>query len=137
MPGFEEEYIDVLQNIEHGIVSAYRENPQIADHHVLAALEAVIDGYRAENIGRPPRQFNLSEPECQVRDRVRLMCEWRLGRAEVRIESEDPENPVRITEPKTVDETVLCLKRILKSVGQWNRRRGRRGYLEFIVQHVL
>jgi hypothetical protein len=39
-------------------------------------------------------------------------------------------------EPKTVEDILLCLKLILKSVHRWNRSGGQRGYLTFIVQYV-
>jgi hypothetical protein len=39
-------------------------------------------------------------------------------------------------EPKTVDEIMLCLKRILKSATRWNKEAGRQGYLDFITQFV-
>jgi hypothetical protein len=39
-------------------------------------------------------------------------------------------------EPIKVEEILLCLKRILKSVNRWNKSAGQRGYLTFIVQYV-
>ena len=62
------------------------------------------------------------------------MCEWRLGRISVG-ENEAGEQ-MAAPEPKRVDEIVLCLKRVLKSVNRWNRSGGQRGYLTFIVQYV-
>ena len=38
------EYSDVLQNIEFGMVSAYRHNPEIDDRSVAGALKAAITG---------------------------------------------------------------------------------------------
>ena len=60
---FEEKYMDVLQNIEFGIVSVYREKPELSDNNVISSLEALIDAYKGEQIGRPPRKFNLSDCE--------------------------------------------------------------------------
>ena len=45
---FEEQYLDVLQNIEFAIVSAYREHNDLRDREVMRALDALIDFYRAE-----------------------------------------------------------------------------------------
>lgn len=81
----EEEYIDVLQSIELAIVKVYQENPDISDYTVMRALEALIDTYSGEKIGRPPRNFKLSEEEREVMDSVYGMCEWRLGRGELYI----------------------------------------------------
>ena len=129
----EEEYQDVLQNIEFGIVSTYREHPDLVDHDVVRTLDAVMDSYKAENIGRAPREVSLSVTERKLFDAVRSMCEWRLGRRN--LAGPEAEDEPAAT-PKTVDEILLCLKRIHKSVESWNRHGGQRGYLNFIVQYV-
>ncbi|MCX5643522.1 MAG: hypothetical protein NTZ17_02380 [Phycisphaerae bacterium] len=130
----EEEYSDVLQNIEFAIVSTSHDHPEMIDGHVIYALEAVINSYRAEMAGRPAEEFSASVVEAALYRAIRNMCEWRLGR----IPADDAEaadlGPA--PEPKRVDEIVLCLKRILKSVNRWNRSGGQRGYLTFIVQYV-
>ncbi len=131
---FIEKYMDVLQNIEFGIVSAYREIPQATDNNVLCSLEALIDIYAAEKIKRQPRKFNLSDIERQIMESVRAMCEWRLGRTKLQIE-EGKEKEMTL-EPITVDEMIQCLKRIQHSVKKWNKMGGRKGYLDFIVQYV-
>jgi hypothetical protein len=130
----EDQYTDVLQNIEFGIVTTYRNNPGMSDPDVMRMLEALIDKYTAEKIGRPPRHFSLSKVEQTLLENVRRMCEWRLGRSTL---EDSSENSREMTpEPITIDEIVLCLKRVLKSVKRWNEEGGRRGYLDFIVQYV-
>ena len=37
---------------------------------------------------------------------------------------------------KSLEEIVQCLKRIRHSVEFWNKKNGRQGYLNFIVEHV-
>jgi len=62
------------------------------------------------------------------------MCEWRLGRA---APGDDPRAEGSVApDPRTVDEILLCPKRIVKSVDRWNREGGRQGYLSFIIQFV-
>ena len=130
----EDKYTDVLQNIEFGIVMTYQDHPELSDYGVMRMLEALIDSYTAEKIGRSPRHFPLSDVERLLLENVRRMCEWRLGRASL---SDDASKDKEITpEPKSVDEIVLCLKRILKSVNKWNKRGGRQGYLNFVIQYV-
>jgi hypothetical protein len=130
----EDEYTDVLQNIELGIVITYREHPEMSDHDIMRMLEALIDSYVAEKIGRAPRNFGLSEVELAAMENARRMCEWRLGRGAL---TDDPQKAKQIApEPKTVDEILLCLKRILRSARRWNKEGGRQGYLNFIVQYV-
>jgi len=128
MARIEEQYEDVLQNMEVAIVSVYREHREMSDYDVLRVLDAVVDSYRAENVGRAPRNFGLSEVEDLCRDRLRQICEWRLGR----VSGPEGSEP----EPKKVDEILLCLKRIVKSVKRWNREGGRQGYLDFVARFV-
>jgi hypothetical protein len=130
----EEEYLDVLQNIEFAIVSTYHDHSEIVDAHVIYVLEAVINSYRAEIAGRSPGEFSSSPVEAALYGAIWRMCEWRLGRVREDVAQAGELGPA--PEPKRVDEIVLCLKRILKSVNKWNRSGGQRGYLTFIVQYV-
>jgi hypothetical protein len=130
----EDQYPDVLQNIEFGIVTAYKSHPEMSDCDVIRILEALIDKYAAEKIGRQPRHFSLSGVEQTLLENVRRMCEWRLGRGTL---TDSPEKAKEIApETITIDEIVLCLKRVLKSVKRWNEDGGRRGYLSFVTQYV-
>ena len=43
-------HIDILENIEFSLVSAYRSNPTIDDRNVAATLEAVIKGVEPTDI---------------------------------------------------------------------------------------
>jgi hypothetical protein len=131
---FEQQYEDVLQNIEFAIVSAYRENADITDWSVEAALAALIRVYQAEASGRSVPATRLSELERTLYDRVHAMCEWRLGREQLLEEQDQPALPE--IEPKTLDEIVACLKRVRTSVKRWHKSGGRRGYLDFIGQYI-
>jgi hypothetical protein len=132
---FEEQYQDVLQNIEFAIVSTYRERPdEISDWSVEAALDALIRAYGAEHTGRTLRPARLSEAEQMIYDRVRGMCAWRLGREQLLAE----QAPAILQEiqTKTLDEIVACLKRVRTSVKRWHKSGGRRGYLDFVGRYV-
>ena len=130
----EDQYTDVLQNIEFGIVTTYKDYPGMSDSDVTRMLEALVDRYAAEKIGRPPRHFSLSDVEQALLENVRRMCEWRLGRG---TPADSPEKAKEMaSEPITIDEIMLCLKRVLKSVKRWNKDGGRRGYLSFVTQYV-
>jgi hypothetical protein len=120
----EDRYTDVLQNIEFGIVITYRNNPEMSDPEVMRMLEALIDKYAAEKIGRPPRHFSLSEVEQALLENVRRMCGRRLGRGTL---TDVPEKAKEMApEPKSVDE----------SVKRWNKDGGRQGYLKFVMHYV-
>ncbi len=129
---FEDRYLDVLQNIEFAIVSTYRAHPELADSNVDRVLELLIRVYNAEVSQRPAPHAQLAELDQILADRIRMMCEWRLGRGEgLRAETE----PVK-PEPKTIDEIVACLKRIRLSVKRWTKQGGRQGYLHGIEEYI-
>ena len=100
----------------------------------IRALETVIDSYRAQMAGRTPGEFSSSPVEAALYGAIWRMCEWRLGRIHEDDAEAGEQGPA--PEPKRVDEIVLCLKRILKSVNQWNKSGGQCGYLTFIVPYV-
>ncbi len=131
---FVEQYADVLQNIEFAIVETYRQMPELLDYHVDAALEAAIAGYSAEQQGRTPRAVTLEGARLRVYEAVRNVCEWRLGRGEIRVGNDARhDGPLQ---PKRLDEIVSCLKRIRKSVQRWTKQGGRQGYLKFVSQYL-
>ena len=130
----EEEYQDVLQNIEFAIVEVYREDPMLLDYDVLEGLEALRRYYQAQERQRPAPSLRLFEQSQRVFDRVKGMCEWRLGRVEL-VDGQGEELEVR-PEPLRVEEIGQCLKRIHQSVQRWNKLRGRRGYLDFVSPFI-
>jgi hypothetical protein len=128
MSNFEDEYLDVLQNIEFSIVSVYRRHPELIDYDVEQALRALLLEYQDQQRNRLAREPRLDALAQQVYEGVRQMCEWRLGR-----ESLDTNNVIPATSsPLTLDEVVACLKRIRKSVQRWKKEDGRQGYLQFV-----
>ena len=131
---FEEKYLDVLQNIEFGILSVYRQHPEMVDWDALKAIETLIREYQAELTDRSLPVVAMQPFAREAHDSVRAMCEWRLGRNPAQVE--EGQSPELSPEPKTTDEMILCLKRIRKSIEHWNRRGGRRGYLDFISEYV-
>jgi hypothetical protein len=130
---FEEQYADVLQNIEFAIVETDRRLPGTLDYHVDAALEAAISVYTAEQLGRTPREVVLEGHRREMYDAVRKMCEWRLGRGRLDDEEGEASGPPT---PSGVDEIAACLKRVRKSVQRWNKQGGRRGYLQFVSRYL-
>jgi hypothetical protein len=129
-PAFEEQYRDVLQNIEFGVVRVCQVSPELLDYHVDDALRALIARYRAELRGRTT-QVQLSDHRLRVYESVSEICEWRLGRRVL-----DQTGQATEDEVKTTEEIVACLQRIQKSVQRWTKRGGRQGYLTFVRQYV-
>ncbi len=127
----DEKYLDVLQNIEFGIVSVYQRHNDLNDYEVMNALDALIDAYRREIRGHTPKDYHLTEKEFLVFSEVREMCEFRLGRKNI-----DEKMSGDTLVPKTAEEILSCLRKIRKSVERWNSRNGRQGYLNFVKEYV-
>lgn len=131
---FEEEYQDVLQNIEFAIVSIARENPELADYDVESALDNLIRHYSAKAQDRAVTLRPLTEERQAIFERVQAICDWRLG--ETNLETDEGEAPPAM-EPLSTEEIVACLKRIRKSVQRWTKQGGRQGYLTFVEQFIV
>jgi hypothetical protein len=132
---FEEEYQDVLQNIEFAIVNVYHRHANLVDYDVETVLAALIRLYQAEQSRRQFDPPSLNELRQELYEAVKSMCDWRLGRVELVGEGDKggaPQPP-----PLTVEEIVACLKRIRKSVQKWNKRGGQQGYLKFVEQFIM
>ena len=132
MTNFEEEYEDVLQNIEFAIMGVYREHPELVDSEVEKAVNALILTYQAEMQRCTPSPVSFTPLGQQVYVRVQSMCEWRLGRKEVFLTASGEHLPK--PEPLSLEAMIACLKRIRKSVQTWTRREGRQGYLCFVEE---
>ena len=131
----EDEYLDVLQNIESGILSVYRNNKQMLDYDAEAVVNALIRDYGAEKKSGQPVQTMLNDDlKRDTYTIVRAMCEWRLGRSELVQDGKEVE--LVEEEGLTLDEMILCLKRIRKSVQHWTKHEGRQGYLNFVNAFV-
>jgi hypothetical protein len=125
----EDEHLDVLQNIEFFIVAAYRDHPEIRDYAVMRVLDALVDSYRAEALGRGPRSAQLSPVEAQIFEHSRQVCQFWLGRTGL-----GTSPPLPPSEVKSLEQILACIKRIQKSVDRWNKSGGQRGYLAFVSE---
>jgi len=131
MSTVEDQYLDVLQNIEYAILSVYRENPNLLDYDVDKVLNLLWTEYRNEKQDKTAPAPQLGVNAQVVYARVKSMCEWRLGRQKLTKEKDG--QPVEMDlKPLTLDEIMACLKRIRKSIELWTKKGGRQGYLYFI-----
>jgi hypothetical protein len=130
MKKFGEKNLDVLQNIEVGIVEVYRADPSLLDIDVKDAIDALVRRYHAEEERRTPPTMTLGERAELVFRSVQAMCEWRLGRSSFPGETAMPELGI------PVSELVKCLREIQKSIPRWSRQGGRKGYLDFVSQYL-
>lgn len=130
MRKFGEKNLDVLQNIEFGIVEVYRADRSLLDVDVKDAIDALVRHYYAEEEQRRPPTMTLGERAQRVFLSVQRMCEWRLGRSSFPGDTAEPESGM------PVSELVKCLREIQKSIPRWSRQGGRKGYLDFVSQYL-
>ena len=129
----EDEYLDVLQNIEFGIIGAFRADRSLLDLDAKDAVAALIRHYRAEQEQRNPPPMRLGDKAQQIFDSVLPICEWRMGRKGPLVPAELGSPPA---DPSTLEDIGTCLRRIQKSIDFWNKRNGRQGYLSFVAPYV-
>lgn len=138
MSEFEEQYLDVLQNIETALVTVIRDQPTVLDYDVRAAVEALIREYQAVGRNRAAPAIKRNQLTEVLYSAAKVMCEYRLGHIPLNgITKKRFTDAQLIMSPITVDEIVACLKRIRKSIDMWTRERGRRGYCDFIDDMML
>jgi hypothetical protein len=135
MAKLEEEFMDVLQNIEFALVTIYNEDEEMTDYEAENAINSLIRLYTAEQRKRDAPDLNLSGPAELAFERVKGMCEWRLGREKLQSGDKNKE-PFDFMEPIALNDLIACLKRIRRSIQKWNRGYGRRGYYDFVRQFV-
>ena len=134
MNDFDDQYLDVLQNIEFSIITVYHQYPDLTDYDVDNVLNILIRTYRFQQQNREFSRPIMKPSVEQMYEGVRQMCEWRLGREKFPSTIRKPKGP--LPTPVSLDEIIVCLKRIRKSVDLWNKQGGRRGYLEYIDQFI-
>ncbi len=130
----EEEYTDILHNIETAIVGVFDADPTVVDRDVLAAIDALIGQYEREVRNRSGVTRSRPGRARAVYVQCRRMCEWRLGRQPLN-EGESIGLVLRPGE-LLVPELILCLKRIRKSIRLWHKEGGRQGYLKYVRQFL-
>ncbi len=134
MARFDEKYADVLENIEFALLQPYRAHVEMTDWEARDAVKALIRTYQAETRGRAAPSLKLNPLAQEAYDSIKMICDWRLGRAEMLL-SEGKPMDVAMT-AKTVEEIISCLKTIHRSIELWQKERGRRGYFDFVSQFV-
>ncbi len=104
----DEEYSDVLQNIESTIVIVYENEPKLVDRDVLAALDSMLRGYERERRNRDGITPAPSGRARLVYEQCHNICEWRLGRRPLNKGEPSCEDPP--PRELSVPELIRCLK---------------------------
>jgi len=132
MEKFEDQYLDVLHNIETALTQMYEERAEMTDWEARDAVNGLMRVYKAEQRGRAAPTLKLN-PVAQIAfANLKMICDFRLGRATIL--TEDGTAPT--LQPKTLDEMIACLQRILRSIELWQKDGGRRGYYNFTSQFL-
>ncbi|GJM41462.1 MAG: hypothetical protein DHS20C20_17440 [Ardenticatenaceae bacterium] len=134
MTKVEEEFQGVLQNLEFALVQVYRAHDEMTDWETETAVASLIRTYNAEARRRKPPNLNLKPLAQEAYDNLQTMCEFRLGRTDMTNDSgETLDIPI---EPISVNDLLICLKRIRRSIQMWHKEGGRRGYFDFVSQFL-
>jgi hypothetical protein len=132
----EEQYTDVLQNIEAAIVAVYEAQPALMDCEVLDALDALIRQYKWEKEARGTPKARLFGRSPKIFDCVAQICEWHLGRGTLNQGESDDAGSLPEPHSLSLEELLLCLQRIRSSVRLWNNEGGRQGYLRYVSRFL-
>lgn len=128
---FEDKYLDVLQNIEWGLLQLVPDRPELCDHDMLRIIEQAVSYYKILERGHQvTSQGALDGIHKRIFENILSLCDWRVGRTV-------PPNEMLACSPITLKELVLCLKRIEKSIKFWTRIGGRKGYITFAAPRAL
>jgi len=130
MKKFCEKNLDVLQNIEFGIIEVYRADSSLLDVDAKDAIDALVRHYHAEEEQRTPPTMSAGQRAQRVFLSVQRICEWRLGRSPAPGETAETESGM------PVSDLVKSLREIQKSIPRWSRQGGRKGYLDFVSQYL-
>src|SRR5208337_3164942 len=103
----EDEYLDVLQNMEFGIIRVFRADRSLLDLDAKDAVAALIRHYRAEQEQRNPPPARLGDKAQRIFDCVLPICEWRMGRKGPLVPAELGSPPA---DPNTLEDIGACLR---------------------------
>jgi hypothetical protein len=128
---FEDQYLDVLQNIEWALLSVVKDHPELSDHDMLRIIEQALIHFKSLQRGTDAiAQGKFTDIQQDIFERVLSISEWRLGTL-------PPFDKQFACIPITIEELILCLKRIEKSIKFWTKQGGRKGYINFAAQRAL
>ena len=122
----EEQYAEVLQEIESGIVEVFDSKPKLTDREVLNAIDCLIVLYELEKRNRIGVSRIPSGRSKLVYESCKETCEFQLGR------SLSSDSGSTVSANMTASEIYQCLKRLRKSIRLWHKEGGQQGYLSYV-----
>jgi hypothetical protein len=129
-----EDHAQALLPLELRILAAAESDATIIDLHIQDAIRLVARRYHLEREGAAFRLPKRLDPRVeQIFREVETLCEWHLRRTA----APPPTWPVSADwEGVGIDALVAALRRLAKSIGIWNERGGRRGYVDYIREFL-
>lgn len=115
MAEFETDNLEELATMEFAIAGCYGRHPDLTDHDVEEAINAVLPQFEPRNRDTSGRVARLNSLAREVYEKLITACRV-------------------IAVPN--EQISACLKRIRKSVQFWRRDGGLRGYLTFINHNI-
>ena len=137
----EEEYEDIIQNLEESIVMCYLSHPDLIDAEVETAMDWLVKLYSAQAQGKTSSYQEPTGVSAEVANSVQQMCEWRLGREKLAVEDEAGQI-IKLgiqdleLEKLELKQIVICLKRIQSSIKLWANKTETQGYFHEIAQFM-
>ncbi len=132
---FEDQYMDVLQNIEFALAETYRKYEEMTDYDAEKVITTLMKTYQSGDHEREdPPPLLRTEWQKRAYTFVKDMCDMRLS-GDMSFEKDG--RPVAFEmKPLEIDEIIACLKRVRKSIKMWNKKLGQRGYFHFMGDFV-
>ena len=133
--GVEEEFSDVLFDIESTIVEIYSNNLNLVDRQVLLAIDTLYRFYERNKKNKDgffPVPTGLAG---NIYNQVLHVCESWLGRASYN-DADDCNHEVQKRCKLTITEVMRCLKRLRKSMKIWHKQGGNQAYLNYVNEFV-
>ena len=133
---FEEEYEDVMKNIETIIIGFYKQNSELIDSEVDTALDWLVKYYGAESQGKTSGYSKPKAISGELAENVKAICEVLLGQSSLK--ENEKLSAFKKLKIRTVNSTEItdCLKRLKSSVKFWTKRKGRQGYLNYVKSFI-
>ena len=128
----EEEYQDVLMNIEMALLGVYRQNRSLRDFDFETVVNEAIRYFNAKERNKSFTPKVLSEERQEIYDRLNGICNLLLNNFDEAVDKDGKPMDLDVDFNLTVDILILCLKRIRKSIQTWGKRNGPKGYVTFI-----
>jgi hypothetical protein len=129
----EEEFEEILLNIELRVTMMFRENPTMTDYVAAEVYEALALHYSAMVTGRTPPKPRVKGLALDLFDDIQKVCNLCLedGASDKLVKKKN--SPIQTI---SKEDLVRCLRRLQKSVKLWTEKGGRQGYLKFVSTFI-